>query len=185
MQSPRRKSVIKTKQNAGSLMGSNKKEKDTQSPSVSQQDPTTNTSVSSRSEGTRRRSGRQRIAPVEYWNGDAVRYDDDGTLIGIDSVGATGSSQTEMNNKTGIQKTSVSTRKHKKRVQQYNKKDSNKETKTSCRKRTKSSDIEFSDSIIFEELLMEHGPPSKRQKLIDEALFLYISHINDVTKGEL
>lgn len=47
--------------------------------------------------GLRRRSGHLRIAPVEYWNGDAVRYDDDGTLIGIENVGA-GPSDSKLNN---------------------------------------------------------------------------------------
>ena len=33
-----------------------------------------------------RRSRRQRIAPVAFWDGASVKYDDDGTLIGIESV---------------------------------------------------------------------------------------------------
>ena len=42
----------------------------------------------------RRRSGRQRIAPVEYWNCAFVRYD--GTLIGVESFGALPSSEIDI-----------------------------------------------------------------------------------------
>ena len=34
----------------------------------------------------RRRNSRRRIAPVEYWNGVTVQYDDDGTLLGVQYI---------------------------------------------------------------------------------------------------
>ena len=40
----------------------------------------------SKSVSERRRSSRQRIAPVDYWNNSSARYDDNGTLIGIESI---------------------------------------------------------------------------------------------------
>ncbi|CAL4086256.1 unnamed protein product [Meganyctiphanes norvegica] len=117
----------------------------------------------------RRRSGRQRIAPVEYWNGDNVRYDEDGTLIAIENVGA-GTSEQDMDDKQVGRKSSNLTKKpkYKREKRKSDIKSNSSGSHKSSRKRKKSLDIEFSDSIISEPNSIADSPPTKRKKLLRE-----------------
>ena len=96
----------------------------------------------------RRRSGRQKIAPVEYWNGAAVRYDDDGTLIGVECVGALASSELYIaDNVPNILNPSKTKNKRKSRTGRRNS-NSNPAASDNVRKNKGASDIELSNAII-------------------------------------
>ena len=125
-----------------------------------------------RRSGLCRRSSRKRIAPVEYWNGASVKYDDDGTLIGVESVDAV----TETRDGKGMKKSnkrynepvlSKPDKKHKrpsdielrrkyrisdsckrKRISDIEFNDISISSNNPDKKRKVTSDIEFSDSII-------------------------------------
>ena len=114
-----------------------------------------------------RRGSRKRIAPVEYWNGASVKYDDDGTLIGVERV--------EVATETRYRKlTKKSNKRHSdplpaKPSKKY-KRPSDIELKRLCNspvscKRKRSSDIDFSDSII------STYNPNKKRKIINDIEF--------------
>ena len=140
-----------------------------------------------------RRSGRQRIAPVEYWNGAAVMYDDDGTLIGVEAVGALPPSQlgiTEVQDpmrkkfgtligvevvgalppsELGITEVQVPMRKKlPKRSLLRKLPTDNLETIGNKRKRKRTSGIESRNTVINEEQRLPDKKPIKKRKLFKD-----------------
>ena len=114
---------------------------------------------SNSSDGAIRRSSRTRIAPVEYWNGVAVKYDDEGTLIGVQSV----------DEKPTIGHRNTNTRKkHEKgSISNTDKKQESKiKSKEPVIKSNKSSDIDFNYSIISKHPSVEDNPPAKPQRKV-------------------
>ena len=103
-----------------------------------------------------RRSRRQRIAPVAFWNGETVKYGDDGSLIGIENVRANDPKEQKTSNRN------VKDQREKNAVLKMISNKRGKEKKASSKHKS-SSDIDFSDSVISEPHSLEYDSGTKIQ----------------------